>query len=261
MERDGVVKYLQMGNLVGYVSVIVVNSLANALPLNGKTTGELSDLYPNLFTPAAYVFGIWGIIYLLLGAFSIYQALPRNRDKEFIKRIGWLFIASCVFNIAWIFLWHYEYILLSLIDMFALLSTLILIYLRLDVGLTDAPRRQELLVNLPFSVYLGWITVAPIANVAAYLVDLGWPSYGNVAIIWTVSLITVAVLLTLVNIWTRRDIPYSLVLIWALGGIIVKQLETGIVPYAAGVGIAAILLGLIVKRWKQGTSTKTSLTT
>lgn len=247
MDRNGV-RYIQIVNLAGYISVIIVNTLANALPLNGKTTGDLSDLYPNLFTPAAYVFGIWGLIYLLLGAFSVYQVLPRNSRKGFIDRIGWFFIASCVFNIAWIFLWHYEYVLLSVIDMFALLGTLIMIYLRLDIGRSSVTMKEKLLVNIPFSVYLGWITVAPIANIAALLVDIGWPSYGGVAINWTVLVIAVAVLLTLTNIWTRGDVAYSLVIIWAFSGIVIKQLETSLIPYAAGTGAAIIILMLIIKK-------------
>ena len=97
---------LQAANVVGFVAVITVNALANALPLNGVTTAQLSDSYPNLFVPAGYVFGIWGVIYLILLGFTVYQARPAQRDSGFIGEIGWLFFLSCVLNSAWIFLWH-----------------------------------------------------------------------------------------------------------------------------------------------------------
>jgi hypothetical protein len=242
------VDLINIANAVGFLMVIVVNTLANSLPLNNITTGELADKYYNLFTPAAYVFSIWFVIYLLLGAFTIFQLLPKNRDEEFVKKIGWLFPLSCVFNSVWIFFWHYEYLLLSLLVMFGLLFSLIGIYLRLDVGRFDVEPEVKRYVHLPFSVYLGWITVAPIANVAAYLVSIGWPSVGMSAIYMTIIVIVVAVGLSFANIILRADVGYNLVLVWALIGILVKQMETPLIPYVAGAGALGIAVLLVWKK-------------
>jgi hypothetical protein len=169
-----------------------------------------------------------------------------------MDRIGWLFFLSCVFNSVWIFLWHWSLLLPSVLVMFGLLGTLILIYLRLDIGRGTSSRDERLYVHLPFSVYLGWITVAPIANVTALLVSWGWPSYGPVAVNWTILVIAVAVALSLANVWLRRDIGYNLVIVWALAGIAVKQWGLGLVPYAALIGGAVIAVALAgVKLWKR----------
>ena len=235
---------LQAANVVGFVAVVAVNALANALPLNGVTTAQLSDSYPNLFVPAGYVFGIWGVIYLLLLVFTVYQARPAQRDADFLGKIGWLFLLSCVFNAAWIFLWHWRLVPASVLVMLGLLGTLIMIYTRLDVGRGEPGRDLRLYVHLPFSVYLGWITVAPIANVTALLVSWGWPSFGPAAVNWTLLVIAVAVALSLANVWLRGDVGYNLVLVWALAGIAVKQWGTGAVPYAALAGAAVIAAAL-----------------
>jgi hypothetical protein len=243
---------LNVANVGGYIMVLVVNILANALPLNGITTGELSDKYDNLFTPAGYVFSIWFIIYVLLGIFSVFQLLPGRRNKDFVREIGWLFFVSCIFNSAWIFLWHYEHIFFSLIIMFGLLGSLISIYLKLDIGIKDVETDVKRYVHLPFSVYLGWITVAPIANVAAFLVSNGWPAVGTYASYMTVFVISVAVILSLINIWIRSDIGYNLVLVWALGGIVIKQWGTSLIPYTAGIGAVIILITITWKKLSEG---------
>jgi len=240
---------LQVANAVGFAATAVVNILANALPLNGKTTAELSDAYPNLITPAGYVFSIWGVIYVLLMAFVVYQLLPGHRDETFIGRIGYLFLFSCAANISWIFLWHYEQVLLSVPVMFALLGSLILIYTRLGIGRSDVGRRERLLVHLPFSVYLGWITVAPIANVAAALVSMGLDSLSLGEPAWTALMIAVAVVVTILVIYTRVDVAYSFVIIWALGGIIAKQGTVQIIVFSSGAGIIAILAAIVVRRY------------
>jgi len=241
-------KFLQIANIVGFIAVVTVNILANALPINGKTTAELSDSYPNLFVPAGYVFAIWGVIYLLLLAFTVYQASPKRKGAQFLGKIGYLFGISCAANVIWIFLWHYELLFLSLIAMFALLGSLIMIYLRLDIGRGDPPREERLYVHLPFSVYLGWITVAPIANVVAALVSINWDGFGLGEVTWTMALIAVAVILTLLNIQTRGDIGYTLVIVWALGGIIVKQMAIQGIVATAGLGIIVLVAFLAFKR-------------
>ena len=247
MENVEDYKYLQITNIVGFIAVVAVNILANTLPINGKTTAELSDSYPNLFVPAGYVFAIWGVIYLLLLAFAVYQASPKRRGAQFLGKIGYLFGISCAANVVWIFLWHYELVFLSLVAMFALLGSLILIYLRLDIGRGDPPREERLYVHLPFSVYLGWITVAPIANVVAALVSINWDGFGLGEVTWTVVIVSVAIILTLLNIQTRADVGYTLVIVWALGVIIAKQMAIQSIVTTAGLGIIVLVAFLSFK--------------
>ena len=237
----------QLANIFGFAGMVIINFLANLIPLGGNTTGELSDAYPNLFVPAGYVFSIWGVIYLLLLGFTFYQASPSRKEEDFLKKIGYFFLLSSLFNIVWIFLWHYEYVIFSLIPMFGLLLCLILIYTRLKVGKSNPTRDERRWVHLPFSVYLGWITVAPIANIVAALVSVDWNGFGISEINWTLIVIVVAVLLTVLNSLTRKDIAYALVIIWALGGIIVKQMAIGPIVTVAGIGIVVIILFLVSK--------------
>ena len=237
--------FLNAANVFAFILVVVVNVLANALPLNGKTTAEISDSYPSLIAPAGYVFSIWGIIYALLLVFTIYQALPSQRGKPFLQQIGYFFVLGSLANACWIFLWHYELIVPSVLLMFVLLATLIAVYVRLQIGRSNAPLVEKLCVHLPFSVYLGWITVAPIANVAAAVVFLGWDGLGLGEVNWTILVIIIALIITLGVIVTRKDIAYSLVIIWALVGIIVKQMDEQSIVLSAGISAAIILVALV----------------
>ena len=215
---------LKWMNVLAFALTVVVNSLAGSTTfLGGKLTAEISDANPTLVTPAGYVFSIWGIIYILLGIFVIYQTLPSQTRKDFHERVGWLFILSSLLNIIWLFLWQYEYLSLSVVVMFMLLATLIAIYLRLDIGKSKAALREKLAVHVPFSVYLGWITIATIADVSVTLVSVNWDGFGISQETWATLVIVVALLIALLVIATRRDIAYGLVIIWALLGIAVKQ--------------------------------------
>jgi benzodiazapine receptor len=215
---------LKWSNIVAFVATVIVNGLAGSTTLlGGVNTAEISDASPTLITPAGYVFSIWGIIYVLLGVFVIFQALPSQREKEYTKKIGWLFVLSSLANIVWLFLWQYEILSVSVILMFLLLATLIAIYLRLNIGKSAVSFREKLAVHVPFSVYLGWITIASIANVAVFLVSENWDGFGISPETWATLIIIVALVITLLVLATRRDIAYSLVIIWALVGIAVKQ--------------------------------------
>jgi hypothetical protein len=215
---------LKCMNIIAFALTIVVNGLAGSTTiLGGKLTSEISDANPTLITPAGYVFSIWGIIYVLLGIFVVFQALPSQREKGYQERIGWLFVLSSLINIAWLFLWQFEYLSLSVVLMFLLLATLIAIYLRLNIGKSAVPLREKLAVHVPFSVYLGWITIASIANVAVALVSVGWDGFGISQEAWAILILIVALLITLFVIATRKDVAYGLVIIWALVGIAVKQ--------------------------------------
>jgi translocator protein len=230
------------------ILTIVVNVLANALPLNNLSTGEISDNFPILFVPAGYVFSIWGLIYLALIAFAIYSITPKGRKDDRVDSIAWWFVAANLFNTAWIFLWHYQQFPLTLIAMFGLLVSLLVIYLKLRIGLEKRSLVDKLLVDTPFSIYLGWVTVAVVANVSQVLFYLGWRSAPLTESIWAVVMLVVASLLGLLMIFLRREVAYPLVLVWAFVGIWVKQSASPLVANVALVG--AVVLGVVaVGRW------------
>ena len=243
-------KILKPANIILYILTIVVNSLAGGTTLiGGRLTATVSDSNPTLVTPAGYVFSIWGIIYILLGAFVVYQALPNKSSRGFTEKIGWLYVLSSIINIVWIFFWQFEYLTVSVVLIFLLLATLIAIYVRLGVGKKKVGLDDRLAVHLPFSVYLGWITVASIANVATTLVSLNWNGAGISAETWAILVVAVALVITTLMLVTRKDVAYSLVIIWALVGIAVKQSGNQTVVMLAEISaviVAVILLATII---------------
>jgi len=243
-------------NFIGFLAVVSVNALAVILPINNRTTQALSDKYPNLFVPAGVTFSIWGIIYILLALFTVYQFVVAFRrssiERGIFEKIGILFFISCIFNVAWILAWHYEVIWLSLIIMALLLISLILIYVRLGTGRPQVRNSVKILVNIPFSVYLGWITIATIANVTAFLVKINWNKFGISDQLWTVIVIAVGVIITLATVFSRNDIFYCFVVIWALVGILLKRIADNsmsdqLVIIASIVGISIVGLGIILQ--------------
>jgi hypothetical protein len=233
-------------NVIAYVVTVIVNGLATSLPLNGQTTGEISDRFPVYFTPANYVFAIWGVIYLGLLGFTIYQALPSQRGNPRLRRIGYLPALSGILNTVWIFLWHYNIFELTVAVMLGILLTLIAIYLRLDIGRTAVSSAERWLVNSPFSVYLGWITVATIANVTTLLYYLNWDGFGISPQVWAVAILLVGAAVASTVILSRRDAAYAAVIVWAYAGIIVKQADTPVVAGVAAFGAAIVALALIL---------------
>ena len=238
---------LRYANILFFALTVVVNSLAGSTTIiGGKNTAQVSDANLTLITPAGYVFSIWGIIYIFLGVFVVYQALPKQQGKDYQKKIGWLFVLSSLINIVWLFLWQFEYLTLSVVLMFLLLASLILIYLRLGVGKSKVAMGERLAIHLPFSVYLGWITVASIANVAATLVSLNWDGFGISPEIWTTLVVAVALIITILMLITRKDVAYSLVIIWALVGIGVKQSGNQTIVLLTEVSAAIVAIVLII---------------
>ena len=215
---------LKFSNIIAFILTILVNSLAGSSTLiGGKVTAEISDANFTLITPAGYVFSIWGVIYILLGLFVVFQALPSQKEKDYQNRIGWFFVLSSILNIVWLFLWQFEYLIFSVPVMFMLLGSLIAIYVRLDIGKSKVDLRERIAIHLPFSTYLGWITIASIANVATALVSLTWDGFGINSETWALLIIIVALLLSLIVITTRKDVAYGLVIVWAFLGISAAQ--------------------------------------
>lgn len=231
-------------SVAAYIVMVIVNGLANILPLNGKSTKDISDSFDVFFVPAGYVFSIWGVIYLALLGYTIYQALPSQRENPMLRNIGWLFILSCAANTAWLFTWHWLLIPLTLPVMLLLLGTLITIYARLDIGRTAVTTAERWLVHLPFSIYLGWITVATIANATDLLYYLHWDGFGIGAQTWAVVMLAVVILLAAVMMIARRDTAYLLVLVWATIGIALKQSDGDSPLVAVAAIVAAVLLAI-----------------
>jgi benzodiazapine receptor len=231
--------------IAALVITIAVNGLANALPLNNLTTGEISDRFKVYFVPAGYVFSIWGLIYLALAAYAIYQALPAQRENPRLRSIGDLFALSCVANVAWLFLWHYEQFPFTLVAMLALLLLLIAIYLRLGIGRTRVSAAEKWLVHIPFSIYLGWVTVAAIANVTSVLDYAGWDGFG-LPQVWAVVMLAAGVGIASAMGLTRGDVAYMLVIVWAFVGIAVEHAAAPLVSIAAWLASALVAAMAVV---------------
>jgi hypothetical protein len=229
----------QAAVIIAYVAMVATNIAANALPINGQNTGDISDRFAVYFVPAGFTFAIWLPIYLALGAYAIYQATRAQRSNFAQRAVGWLFVLSSILNIAWIFLWHYNRFPLTLIVMIGLLLTLIAIYLRLGIGLRVVPPDRFWLIHVPFSLYLGWISVATIANATQVLDYLGWGGWGIAPQTWAAIMLVVATGLGALMAFRRRDAIYLLVLVWAFVGIAFKQ--AGVMPVGPMAWLAVIV--------------------
>ena len=232
-------------NLFFVVAVIVVNGLANALPINGQQTGEISDRFEVYFTPAGYVFSIWGLIYLGLLGFSVYQLLPSQRSNALIDRISVPFWISSIANIAWILFWHYEYFATTLAVMLVLLGALVWLTRILFAEGKPTNAKERWLLYVPFSIYVGWITVATLANLTAVLEEKGLRPFDMAASDWAVAMVLVGGIIALVVGRIRRDLAYLAVIVWAFAGIGVKNGWAGPVAVAAIVVLVAVVIEMI----------------
>lgn len=248
----------QIITILATILTITVNGLANALPLNGQGTGEISDRFAIYFVPAGYVFSIWGLIYIGLIAFAIYQALPAQKENELIKKISPVYWVGNLANTAWIFLWHYEFFPLTLIAMLTILVTLLFIYTQLSKARLGLSRNQKWFVELPFSVYLGWISVATIANVSQVLFFFDWGGWGISPEAWAVIMLAIATILGLLMLWREKDLAYALVLVWAFVGIAYSQANTAFVANTAWLVAALLALVVVITLFiKRGSSMRT----
>jgi benzodiazapine receptor len=238
-------RFRQILVALSILATLTVNILANALPFNGLSTAEISDRFQVYFVPAGYVFSIWGIIYIGLIAYAIFQALPSQRENPRLRQIGYPVIVAGLANCIWLFLWHYEQFPLTLVAMLGLLAMLILIYLNLGIGQTQISTAETWTVRIPFSIYLGWITVATIANVTDVLYYLQWDGFGIGARDWTLILFAAVILIAGLMSLTRRDVAYNLVIVWALVGIAVKQAAAKSLVLAS-VASAVIIICVLV---------------
>lgn len=257
-------RILVFANLLGFVAVLTINYLSNSLPLNGKTPGQLSDQYPNLFTPAGLTFSIWGIIYLWLLVWVGAQALAllnrsaAARMEPSVAKSGWLFFLSCLLNISWLFAWHWEQLVLSVVVMLGLFITLLRLNRAAGVGFFKSSQSEKRLSHLPFGIYQGWISVALIANVTAVLVNRGW--HGGILgeMTWAILMILAGAFIAVWVLFRQNNIGHGLAVAWALLGIFLKRngsLEAGsqAVAFVALASMAAVLV-VAALRWRKWTA-------
>jgi len=226
-------------NLLSVLATITVNALANIIPFNGQNTGQISDRFKVYFVPAGYVFAIWGLIYIAWLAFCVYQLLPAHRERPRFRALGYWFVLSGVLNSLWLVCWHYNQFILSLVVMVLLLLTLIACYIKLGVGHTRGSTAERWCVDVPFGLYLGWISVATIANVGDVLYLVQWSGWGVAPQVWTVLMLVVATLLGAAMVWFHRDTAFVLVLAWAFVGIAKMHTSAKAMPDAGLVVQAA----------------------
>lgn len=241
-----------------FIGVIAVNALANILPINGYNTGQISAFYPNAFVPAGFTFSIWGVIYLLLLSYTIgftfYSFKPQQHPEafKFIERVNTYFLLTCVFNMSWIVAWHYLQIELSVLIMLLFLSTLIQLFLKTKSMANDLSLTQRFILQTPFIVYLGWISVATIANITALLVAYKWTALSIAPVYWSAAMILIAIVLALLMVKKFQVVSFTLVVAWALWGIYNAQGPAAPILArltAAGIGIliTAIFFSFIYK--------------
>ena len=226
MEGEKSIKGFQVFNLIFFLGVVAANALANILPIGGRGTGAISDSYPNLFVPVPLTFAVWAVIYFALLVFIIYQFgafTPKTKaHRRIVRRVGGWFIISCIANTAWIVLWHYGLVYYSLIAMGAIL--LCLIAVQSNYSLRKLHASETWFFQVPFGLYLGWITVATIANVTAALVNVGWDRFGLTESLWVVIMVAAAAVIAWLQLWVKKDVAFGLVIIWALAGILSRHL-------------------------------------
>lgn len=238
---------LAITSTVAFAGVITVNALANILPINGMNTGEVSALYPSLFTPAGLTFSIWSVIYLLLIGYVVVQWTRINSPEyeKLYRSLTPTLLASCVLNMSWILAWHFLFVWLSVIIMVALLLTLIRLFLTLEqhepTGIVD-----RILIHLPFTIYLSWICVATIANSSTALISEGWQGGFLSEQTWTVILMSIATLLAAVITFRFTKPAFAAVVLWALLGIFIRWKESSYELLTTSALILIVMLSLVM---------------
>lgn len=247
-------KALQIGNGIALIFTLIINYLANTGQLNNTTIGEVSSKYDSLFTPAGYAFSIWSIIYLMLIVFVIFQGrslFVSTKTDDFVMKTGWWFILSCLFNSLWVLAWIYGYIGVSCIVMVLLLFSLLKIVVNNRMELDDEPFPVIAFVWWPFMLYSGWVAVATIVNVSAYLVKIGWDGFGLSDVTWTLIMIVIAVRINFYLTWKRNMREFAAVGAWALIGIgIANKFTNDTVMYTAFAGAIFLLLSTAFHAYK-----------
>lgn len=253
------VRNLAVLNFLSVIFVILVNYFVNAIRLNSNTIGSLSSEYENLFTPAAYAFSIWALIYISLLVYSFFQlkrAFAESGETDFIEQTGPWFAIANLASAAWVIVWLYEFTLLSVLVMLVILFSLIKIIINTRMELWDAPLKIIAFVWWPICLYAGWISLATIANIAAYLTKTGWNGWFFTEVQWTLVMILIAVVINMLMIYKRNMREFALVGVWGLIAIFVRHLEENIL--IANVALAGAVIIFIYVSYHGYVNRKTS---
>ena len=246
-------------NTIAFAAMIVVNALANLLPIGGNTTAQVSEMYPNLFTPAPVTFAVWGLIYIMMALFVVYQweVLDHGLYSSQVREdVGIWFTLSCALNIAWVFLWHFRLIGLSVIAIFLLLCSLYMILRRLD-GAGDG-FRQQFAARTGFSVYFGWIIAASIANISVLLTKISWGGWGLSADLWTVIVLAAGAAIASAVALAGKNRVAALTVMWAYAGILIRHISPAYLnaahPFVIAMAFVAetVILVCILQPWLRG---------
>ncbi|MEL4894828.1 tryptophan-rich sensory protein [Crocosphaera sp. Alani8] len=234
----------QWANLLAILAAFFTNVLANIAPINDLTIGEISNqLFKDvLITPKSYAFAIWGLIYLGLISLGIYQALPKNKDNDYLQKIGYYLVISSTMQIVWVFLFLSRLFVLSTFAMIGILIPLVLLYLKLNISLKPRSKQHKWFINFPISVYFSWITVATVLNVALALSWIKWNGFGLSNVVWTTIVIILVAIVGIIMRITRQDKVYCGVFIWALVAIMMRHLDTLPIAIVSGISAAILLL-------------------
>ncbi|TQI69512.1 hypothetical protein JM79_0392 [Gramella sp. Hel_I_59] len=242
------IKKLAVANFISVIITIAFTYYTQTGEINGKTIGEMSDKYSNLFTPAGYAFSIWGVIFLSLLAFSVYmliQAFGNGKHTKFIKRTKFWFIVANIGTCLWSLAWLYDFPGLSVVIMFLILAKLCKIIINTEMELTDPPFKIIAFYWWPICLYSGWIAVAAIANTAAWLKETGWDGAFLSEVQWTLLMILITVALNITMIYKRNMREFAAVGVWALIAIYVKQIgQYDVIAYSAAAGALLIFLNI-----------------
>ncbi len=256
------ISILKTSNIIAFILMVYVNYLSNTLPINGQTAGELSDKYVNYFVPAGITFTIWGVIYgwllilIVYQLFSFFSNTIKEKMDPIIDKLGWLFVFSCILNVAWLLAWHYEQVELSVLIMASFLGTLIYIFNKINIGIKKINNLEKWISQAPFSIYLGWISVATIANFTALLVQINWNGFGISPSAWAKIMIIIAVLITSYMAIKKNAVFYAFTVVWALWGIHIKRSQIGNFESVSidkfvyfGIGLILILVFIKTPKW------------
>lgn len=237
-------KNLSIANALALIVTLIMNYLSNTGIFNGNTMETVSDAYDNYFTPAGYAFSIWGVIYLGLIAFVIYtsrSAFSKKPEMPELRQIGWWFVLSCVANSLWVLAWLYDFTAISVLLMIGLLVCLLMIIRNTRMELDYHPFRKYLFVFWPFALYAGWVSIALVANIAAWLTKIGWNGWGISEVTWTLIAICLAGLINVFVVLNRNLREFALVGIWGLIAVSVANSDNELIKYSC-YGVSLLIL-------------------
>ncbi|MFB5663327.1 TspO/MBR family protein [Alteribacillus sp. HJP-4] len=237
---------LKITNTAAFLTVLIVNSLANTLPINGQTTGEISDRLPVLFTPAGYVFSIWGVIYFLFFLWTAKQFLAKPTEEHIYAKAGYWFAISSFFNVSWLFLFHYERFNLTIFAMMGLWISLFILYSRIT-----ALEERSFLLRFPVSVYLGWVSVALVVNIGVFFVTNGINEFLFSGELWTAFVICGVIYASILFMRKMNDQTFPLVFVWALFGIFIGRVEEAPLVGWSAAAASFLLLIFVLARFRK----------